>query len=82
MVTSVAAVMELYYLAHEGDIEVSWSEACSSYGKFCSKVKLALILHVFALCCFLVLAVISAFRTFSVFDPPVGNSKDIAEERG
>ncbi|KAK7339323.1 hypothetical protein VNO77_19983 [Canavalia gladiata] len=76
-ITSVAAVMEIYYLIYNGAKEDSWSEACSSYGRFCGKVKLALILHVITFCCFFVLAVISAFRAFSVFDPPSVNSQEM-----
>ena len=74
MVTSGSAGGELMYLAYKGDVQVTWSEACSSYGKFCSKLKIALILHFLAVFCFLVLAVISAFRAFSMFDPPIPGS--------
>ncbi|KAF5478925.1 hypothetical protein F2P56_005446 [Juglans regia] len=38
MVTSGAAVLEILYLAYNGDREVTRSEACSSYGRFCSKM--------------------------------------------
>ncbi|TXG67561.1 hypothetical protein EZV62_008836 [Acer yangbiense] len=62
MVTSGAAVMEIIYLAYNGDQKVTWSESCSSYGKFCYRMKLALIFHALALVCFIVLAVISAYR--------------------
>lgn len=81
MVTSIAATMEIYYLAYNGAREDSWSQACSSYGKFCSKVKLALILHMITFGCFFVLAIISAFRAFSVFDPPSVNSQEVYEDR-
>ncbi|MCL7039791.1 hypothetical protein MKW94_004360 [Papaver nudicaule] len=70
IVTSGASVTEILYLGYNGDKEVSWSEACSTYGRFCSRVKVALILHVFAFLCFLILSIISAFRVFSKFDPP------------
>jgi len=76
-ITSVAAVTEIYYLAYNGAKEDSWSEACSSYDRFCGKVKLALILHAITFCCFFVLSVISAFRAFSVFDPPYVNSLQV-----
>ncbi|OIW01090.1 hypothetical protein TanjilG_25198 [Lupinus angustifolius] len=82
MITSVSASMEIYSLAYNGAKNISWSEACSSYGRFCSKVKLAIILHVFTFCCFLVLAVISASRVFSVYDPPSVISIEMEEERG
>ncbi|KAK2413856.1 CASP protein 2A2 [Trifolium repens] len=81
MVTSIAATMEIYYLAYNGAKEDSWSQACSSYGKFCSKVKLAFILQIITFVCFFVLAVISAFRAFSVFDPPSVISQDVDEDR-
>ncbi|KAB1215188.1 hypothetical protein CJ030_MR4G025844 [Morella rubra] len=81
MVTSGAAVLELLYLAYKGDREVTWSEACSSYGRFCSRMKLALVLHALALWCFIVLAVISAYRTFCMFEPPSLPPKEGEEER-
>lgn len=82
MVTSGAAVMEIVFLAYKGDREVSWSEACASYGKFCSRMKLALVLHSLALCSFLVLAVISAYRVFSTYEAPSVSHKEVGlEER-
>lgn len=82
MVTSGAAVMEIIYLGYRGDREVTWSEGCSSFGKFCSRMGIGLLLHFLALCCFLSLSVISAFRTFSRLNPPCvsGSSKE-GEER-
>ena len=62
--------MEILYLAYNGDQEITWSEACRTYGKFCNKMKVALILHALVLGCFIVLAVISAYRVFSLFEPP------------
>lgn len=82
MVTSGAAVMEIVFLAYKGDREVSWSEACASNGKFCSRMKLALVLHSLALCSFLVLAVISAYRLFSMYEAPSVSHKEVRlEER-
>ncbi|KAK4420774.1 putative beta-1,3-galactosyltransferase 2 [Sesamum alatum] len=76
MVTSLASLMEFLYLAYNGDQLVSWSQACASYSKFCSRLKIALALHVIAVCCFLVLAVISAYRVFRRYDPPFLPSKE------
>ncbi|CAN8301868.1 unnamed protein product [Cochlearia groenlandica] len=70
MTTSVAGATELVYLLNKGDKEVTWSEMCSTYPHFCSKLTIALVLHVFALFSFLFLSLISAYRAFSVFDPP------------
>lgn len=76
MVTSMAAVIEILYLVYNGDQKVTWSEACSSYGKFCYRMKLALIFHVLGLVCFIVLALVSAYRCFYIFGPPVGSDKE------
>ncbi|KAK9673884.1 hypothetical protein RND81_12G196000 [Saponaria officinalis] len=76
MVTSGAAGAEMLYLAYKGDQEVSWSEACTTYPMFCTKLKLALFLHFIAVFGFLILALISAFRAFSIFDPPLLNDID------
>ncbi|GMI63758.1 CASP-like protein 2D1 [Hibiscus trionum] len=79
MVTSGAAVMEILELAYNGDQKITWSEACESYGKFCSKMKVALLLHALVLCCFIVLAAISAYRLFTPFHPPF-SSKEVEHE--
>ena len=81
MVTSGAAVLEILYLAYNGDKEVTWSEACTSYGKFCYRLKVAVILHALAFSCFVILAVISAYRAFSIFEPPLAPSKHVEEDR-
>lgn len=81
MVTSVAAATEILYLAYNGDQEVTWSEACTTYGRFCNRLKLVLALHVIALCCFLLLALISAYRLFSRFAPPFLPSKEAEEQQ-
>ncbi|XP_051134800.1 CASP-like protein 2D1 [Andrographis paniculata] len=70
MVTSVAAQGEFLYLAYNGDREVSWSEACGSYSKLCTRLRMALGVHVVAAACFLALAVISGYRLFRRFEPP------------
>ncbi|XP_042520952.1 CASP-like protein 2D1 isoform X2 [Macadamia integrifolia] len=80
MVTSTAAVVELLYLVYNGDKDVSWSEACSSFGSFCNRVKMALVLHAIALLCFLGLSLISAYRVFSKFGPPCVTSEEVERE--
>ncbi|KAL7186562.1 hypothetical protein ACSBR2_028320 [Camellia fascicularis] len=81
LVTSGAAVGEIVYLAYKGDRDVTWSEACSSYGRFCARLKIALAFHALTLCCFFVLAVISAYRVFSMFEPPLPSKDKEVEER-
>ncbi|KAL5972596.1 hypothetical protein ACLOJK_039401 [Asimina triloba] len=70
MVSSVAAVAEVLYLGYKGDEVVSWSEACTSYGRFCRQTLVSLVLHAVAFVCFLVLAIISAYRLFTKFEGP------------
>ena len=74
-------MVEMLYLAYNGDREVSWSEACNTYGRFCNRMKVAFVLHALALCCFLVLAVISAYRVFSMFEAPPVPYKEAEQER-
>ncbi|KAL6538430.1 hypothetical protein OROGR_012418 [Orobanche gracilis] len=81
MVTSMAALGEFLYLAYNGDQKVSWSRACDSYGTFCSRLKLALATHAMAVCCFLALAVISGYRVFRRFEPPLIPSKECEQQR-
>ncbi|KAL6544483.1 hypothetical protein OROMI_023345 [Orobanche minor] len=81
MVTSMAALGEFLYLAYNGDQKVSWSRACDSYGTFCSRLKLALATHAIAVCCFLGLAVISGYRVFRRFEPPLIPSKECEKQR-
>lgn len=81
MITSVGAVGEMVYLMYNGDRDVSWSEACTSYGRFCNKLKLILGLNALAFFCFFILAVISAYRVFSLFEPPFVPSKEVEDER-
>ncbi|KAL7103453.1 hypothetical protein ACP275_08G179800 [Erythranthe tilingii] len=76
MVTSLAATSEFLYLAYNGDKVVSWSQACDTYGKFCSRLRIALVLHIIVVCCFLVLSVISAYRVFRRFGPPFVPSEE------
>ncbi|CAH8279713.1 unnamed protein product [Arabidopsis lyrata] len=77
MTTSVAGATEIVYLLNKGDKIVTWSEMCSSYPHYCSKLTIALGLHVFVLFFFLFLSVISAYRAFSPFDPPCDSQTNI-----
>ncbi|KAK9080662.1 hypothetical protein SSX86_000420 [Deinandra increscens subsp. villosa] len=79
MVACVGSLGEILYLAYNGNQKVTWSEACSSYGKFCGRLNLILVVHFIALICFFVLSLISAFRVFTRFDPPL-SSKEVEVE--
>ncbi|XP_073006123.1 CASP-like protein 2D1 [Typha latifolia] len=80
MVTSGSAVAEIFYVANEGDREVSWSEVCSYYDKFCNKTKVSLALHAMSLLCFIALSLISAFRLFTKFEAPTLSPKEVDQQ--
>lgn len=80
LITSVSAVAETTYLLYYGARDVSWSEACISYGKFCNKLILILGVNALTFLFFLILALISAYRVFSLYDPPCLPSKEVEEE--
>lgn len=80
MVASGGSFGEIVYLAYNGNPKVTWSEACSSYGRFCGRLNLILALHLIALLCFFLLSLISAFRVFTRFEPPL-SSKEVEDER-
>ncbi|KAL8243397.1 hypothetical protein R6Q59_009655 [Mikania micrantha] len=79
MVACVGSIGEILYLAYNGNQKVTWSEACSSYGRFCGRLNLILVIHFIAMLCFFVLSLISAFRVFSRFEPPL-SSKEVENE--
>ena len=81
LITSVSAVAETSNLMYNGAREVSWSEACISYGKFCNKLILILRVNALAFLFFLILALISAYRVFSLYEPPCMPSKEVEEGR-
>ncbi|KAL8215730.1 hypothetical protein R6Q57_022567 [Mikania cordata] len=43
MVACVGSIGEILYLAYNGNQKVTWSEACSSYGRFCGRLNLILV---------------------------------------
>ncbi|GAB4853083.1 hypothetical protein Ancab_017269 [Ancistrocladus abbreviatus] len=66
-----AVSAEVVYLAYKGDIAVTWSEACDSFGGFCRKATDSLIITFVVVACFAGLSLISSYRLFSKFDPPI-----------
>ncbi|XP_047336260.1 CASP-like protein 2A1 [Impatiens glandulifera] len=62
---------EVAYLAYRGDSQVTWSEACSSFGSFCRKATGAISITFVVAVCFAGLSLISSYRLFSKYDAPV-----------
>lgn len=76
MLGAGASVTEVLYLAYKGDEQITWSELCPYYGRFCNRVEASLVLSFLALLCFILLSLISAYRVFSKYDPPSLCKKD------
>ncbi|KAM0010891.1 putative casparian strip membrane protein [Helianthus debilis subsp. tardiflorus] len=79
MVACVGSMGDILYLVYNGNQKVTWSEACSSYGRFCARLNLILVLHFIATICFFALSLISSFRVFTRFGPPL-SSKEAENE--
>ncbi|GLT64704.1 hypothetical protein SLA2020_371810 [Shorea laevis] len=67
-----AASTEVLYLAYEGDVSITWSAACGSFGRFCHRATASVIITFVVVVCYGVLSLLSSYRLFSNFDPPVG----------
>ncbi|KAL5550095.1 hypothetical protein UlMin_000271 [Ulmus minor] len=68
-----AASTEVVYLAYKGDTAVTWSAACSSFGRFCHKATASVATTFAVVVCYAVLSLISSYKLFSNFDAPLLN---------
>lgn len=71
MLAGGAVATEVLYVAYKGDEEVTWEQVCGNYGRFCNKAGASVIISFFALVCFLLLSLLSSYRLFSKYDPPI-----------
>ncbi|KAL6010444.1 hypothetical protein ACLOJK_000876 [Asimina triloba] len=67
-----AVSAEVLYLASKGDTTITWSEACSSFGPFCHKATASVGITFGVVLCYIALSLISSYRLFSSYDPPIG----------
>lgn len=63
--------MEVLYLARNGDVAITWSAACGSFGGFCYKATASVIITFVAVACYAVLSLLSSYKLFSKFDAPI-----------
>ncbi|RZC69165.1 hypothetical protein C5167_032254 [Papaver somniferum] len=61
---------EVVYLANKGDVAVTWSEACGSYGGFCKKATVSTGITFSVVGFYVILSLISSYRLFSKYDAP------------
>ncbi|KAL2943504.1 CASP-like protein 2A1 [Bienertia sinuspersici] len=67
---AAAVSTEVVYLAYKGDQDITWSEACGTFGVFCHKAIASVTLTFIVVLCYAALSLISSYRLFSRFDPP------------
>ncbi|KAI3786430.1 hypothetical protein L1987_40102 [Smallanthus sonchifolius] len=67
-----AVATEVAFLTYKGDVAVTWSEACGTYGQFCKKATTSIIITFLVVICYVLLSLISSYRLFSKYDAPVG----------
>lgn len=73
-----AVSTEILYLAYKGDVNVTWSEACSAFDTFCRRATTSVGITFGSAVCYVLLSLISSYRLFSTFAAPVPflNSKN------
>ncbi|GJY29227.1 CASP-like protein 2A1, partial [Tanacetum coccineum] len=67
-----AVAAEVAFLTYKGDMAVTWSEVCGTYGHFCRQATASIIITFMVVLCYVLLSLISSYRLFSKFDAPVG----------
>ncbi|KZV29725.1 hypothetical protein F511_05819 [Dorcoceras hygrometricum] len=72
MILAAGAICtEVVYLAYKGDVSITWSETCSSFGGFCRKATASVAITFIVTLCYAGLSLISSYRLFSKFEAPV-----------
>ncbi|KAM7250902.1 hypothetical protein ACFE04_022785 [Oxalis oulophora] len=66
-----AVSAEALYLANKGDMAVTWSAACGSFGSFCNKATISIVISFVVVLLYAVLSLISSYRLFSRYEAPV-----------
>ncbi|KAJ4832329.1 hypothetical protein Tsubulata_045557 [Turnera subulata] len=62
---------EVLYLAEKGDVSITWSAACVSFGGFCHRAMTSLVITFVVLLCYAGLSLFSSYKLFSRYDAPV-----------
>eukprot|EP00252_Welwitschia_mirabilis_P027184 TRINITY_DN924_c0_g1_i1.p1 TRINITY_DN924_c0_g1~~TRINITY_DN924_c0_g1_i1.p1 ORF type:complete len:192 (-),score=29.30 TRINITY_DN924_c0_g1_i1:226-801(-) len=72
-----AAATEVLYVAYRGEPEATWFAACQGGTRpFCNKATASVVSTFCALLCLLCLSILSSYRVFSKYDPPLQMNKD------
>ncbi|KAG8364822.1 hypothetical protein BUALT_Bualt18G0038600 [Buddleja alternifolia] len=62
---------EVVFLAYKGDVSITWSQTCGSYGGFCRKATASIAITFVVTLCYVGLSLISSYRLFSKYDAPI-----------
>ncbi|KAI3905180.1 hypothetical protein MKX01_017426 [Papaver californicum] len=73
---------EVVYLANKGDVAVTWSEACGSFGGFCKKATASTGITFSVVGFYVILSLISSYRLFSKYDAPTISSNTASSYPG
>ncbi|XP_073157910.1 CASP-like protein 2A1 [Henckelia pumila] len=65
-----AVSVEVVYLAYKGDVSLTWSDACVTYGGFCRKATASVVITFTATLCYMGLSLISSYRLFTKYEAP------------
>lgn len=66
-----AVSTEVLYLERRGDLAITWSAVCGSFGGFCNKATASVVITFVAVACYAVLSLISSYKLFSKYDAPI-----------
>ncbi|XP_022142751.1 CASP-like protein 2A1 [Momordica charantia] len=69
---------EVLYLAYNGDTEITWSSACGSFSKFCSKATTSVIITFVVVAFYAFISILSSYKLFSRYGAPMADpSKEL-----
>ncbi|KAA0062961.1 hypothetical protein IC582_016768 [Cucumis melo] len=62
---------EVLYLAYNGDTEITWSAACGTFGKFCSKATASVVITFIVVAFYAFISILSSYKLFSRYNAPL-----------
>ncbi|KAF3449201.1 hypothetical protein FNV43_RR09929 [Rhamnella rubrinervis] len=65
-----AVSTEVLYLAYNGDLAITWTAACESFGRFCHKGTASVAITFVVVACYALLSLISSYKLFSKYEAP------------
>ena len=63
--------LEVLFLAYKGDVAITWSTACGSFGGFCKKATASVAITFVTVVFYAALSILSSYKLFSKYDAPV-----------